>query len=103
MNKDYKKINLRDFRHKFTQLKDSIASGQIYEVIEKGNSLGYFVPKNYEVIVKNKAQDNINYGELLRSIKGSFERKDEVKHIKDIKEAYHHLLDIKYKKYRTKK
>lgn len=36
MSKNYKKINLRDFRHKFTQLKDSFTSGEIYDVFENG-------------------------------------------------------------------
>jgi antitoxin (DNA-binding transcriptional repressor) of toxin-antitoxin stability system len=43
-NKDYTKINLRDFRHNLTQVKDSLSSGEMFEVLEKGSPIGYFIP-----------------------------------------------------------
>ncbi len=68
-NLEYKKINLRDFRHNFTQLKDSFSNGQIYEVIEKGSSIGYFVPSDYEIVAtKKKKVTNEDFKNLIREI-----------------------------------
>lgn len=102
MNKDYTKIKLRDFRHKLTQLKNSLASGEIYQVTEKGVPLAYFVPADYELELKRKKLDQVKFIDLLNQIAGKIELKDEVKHYKNIKDAYHHLLDLKYKKYLKK-
>lgn len=100
-NLEYNKINLRDFRHNLTQLKDSLADGVAYEVIEKGNSLGYFIPAQYEIKVKEKKSDTLSRKEFLRvleKLQGSVELKDEVKHFENMKDAYHFLLDKKYNK-----
>lgn len=50
--KEYTKINLRDFRHNLTQLKDSIEAGMIYQITEKGSPLAYFIPVQYDIDVK---------------------------------------------------
>ncbi len=100
-SKDYKKINLRDFRHNLTQLKDSLADGQVYEVIEKGNPIGYFVPSQYDIKLKEKLkkpQSDKTLFEILEPMRGKFELKDEIKHFTDYKKAYHYLLDKKYNK-----
>lgn len=68
---NYRKINLREFRHKFTELKDSINSGQIYQVTERGNILGYFVPNGYDIVRKGKkkiSQDE--FTKIVSSLKG---------------------------------
>jgi antitoxin (DNA-binding transcriptional repressor) of toxin-antitoxin stability system len=51
---EYKKINLRKFRHNLTQLKDSLANGQAYEVVERGQPLAYFIPVDYKVTLEKK-------------------------------------------------
>lgn len=104
INKEYKNINLRDFRHNFTQLKDALANGEIYQVIEKGNALGFFVPANYGVEVKEIQTDKSElFINLLRSIRESVELNDDAKELSktygnDYKKIYHKLLDKKYSK-----
>jgi hypothetical protein len=104
INKEYKKINLRDFRHNFTQLKDSLADGEIYQVVEKGNSLGFFIPSAYNVEVKNAEEDKTNeFVKYFLSVRGSFSLNDEAKELakvygNDYKKIYHKLLEKKYSK-----
>jgi antitoxin (DNA-binding transcriptional repressor) of toxin-antitoxin stability system len=98
-NKDYKKINLRNFRHNLTQVKDSLASGEMYEVLEKGSPIGYFIPAHFDVKVsKKKKYTQEDYQRALLGLIGCTEYKDEVKDAKNYKEAYHRLLDKKYGK-----
>lgn len=51
---DYTKINLRKFRHEFTQLKDSLNSGNVYEIVDRGKPLAYLIPSEYNVKLKRK-------------------------------------------------
>ena len=98
MKKEYKKINLRDFRHNLTQLKDSLNAGQIYEVIDRGETLAYFIPPKYEVkIVKKKDRKQEEFKKIFLDVMGTIELKDEIKGETDYKKAYHKLLDKKYK------
>jgi hypothetical protein len=95
-NTNYKKINLRNFRHNLTQLKDSFAAGQIYEVEEKGDLLGYFVPKGYTFILKKEVFDsNESERDFVKSLRGKFELKEPTD---DYKKLYHKLLVKKYLK-----
>lgn len=96
MKKDYKKINLRDFRHNLTQLKDSLNTGQVYEVMDRGQTLAYFIPSTYQVKLKKKNKQRGEFKKALLDIMGTIDLKDEVKGEKDFKEAYHTLLDKKY-------
>lgn len=45
----YTKINLRDFRHNLTQLKNSMVEGEVYRVYEKGTPLAYIIPEGYDI------------------------------------------------------
>lgn len=98
---EYKKIKLRDFRHKFTQLKDSIASGQAYEVLERGEPIGYFIPSQFDIKVKDTKLQNSRRTLIKQNLleaQGKFRLKKEVENFKDIKEAYRYLLRKKYLK-----
>jgi hypothetical protein len=98
-NMEYKKINLRDFRHNLSEVRDS---GYAYTILKKGEVYGYFVPAEYEIQISKKKSEMTQerFREILENIrKHPFEFKDEVKDAKDGKEAYHRLLDIKYGKY----
>jgi hypothetical protein len=48
---------LRKFRHNLTQLKDSLANGQAYKVIEREQPLAYFIPVDYKVTLEKKTFD----------------------------------------------
>jgi antitoxin (DNA-binding transcriptional repressor) of toxin-antitoxin stability system len=96
-NKDYKKINLRNFRHNLTQVKDSLSSGEMYEVLEKGNPVGYFIPAHFDIAVsKKKSTSKQELKKAILSLSKGIEFKDEVKECKDYKEAYRKLLEKKY-------
>lgn len=98
-NKDYKKINLRDFRHGFTQLKDSISAGQIYQVEEKSKVLGYFVPAKYEFEVKRKSlnkEELEEYRNCVRRLSGAFKLKRELQKGEDYMDIYREELERKY-------
>jgi len=96
-DKPYKKINLRNFRHNLTQVKDSLTSGEMYEVLEKGNPVGYFIPAHFDIkITKKKDISQKEWEDLVRSLAGAFEFKDEVKDSKNYKDAYRKLLEKKY-------
>lgn len=96
-NKDYTKINLRNFRHNLTRVKDSLASGQMYEVLEKGSPIGYFIPAQFNIKVsKKKNISQEEWRKIVLSLSGGIEFKDEVKDCKDYKEAYRRLLEKKY-------
>jgi len=98
--KDYKKINLRDFRHKLTQLKDSLAAGEVYQVTEKGVPLAYVIPSKYKVSITKQKEEKKEEDlyDLLIKIKGKGQFKDEVKDETDYKVAYRKLLEKKYLK-----
>lgn len=96
-NKDYTKINLRDFRHNLTQVKDSLSSGEMFEVLEKGSPIGYFIPAQFDINVMRKK--DVSQEEFKKAVLGlaeGIEFKDEVKDCKDYKEAYRKLLEKKY-------
>lgn len=98
MNKDYTKIKLRDFRKNLTQLKDSLAAGEIYEVVERGRPLGYFVSTDYEIKKKKTASMNKTLYDLLKNTE-PIELKDEIKHVgSDYMKGYRILLEKKYLK-----
>ncbi len=67
MSIKYTKIGLREFRHTFTQLKDSFSHGVIFEVVEKGKSIGLFVPSIYYIQVKSKKREEEM--KILRNIR----------------------------------
>lgn len=99
MKKDYTKIKLRDFRHNLTQLKDSLASGEVYEVVDHGKVLAYFVPPNYEIKAKKKrGLTQEEHSKIIRDAMSSIKLKDEIKDEKDYAEAYRKLLIKKYLK-----
>ncbi len=65
MNIEYKKINLRNFRRNLTQLKDSLNAGQAYEVIDRGKTLAYFIPSEYDVSVSKKTKSDEEIEKIL--------------------------------------
>ena len=99
MNKEYKKINLREFRHNLTQLKDSLNAGQIYEVIDRGDVLAYFIPARYKVKLTEKQKlGSEDFESIFKAAIGCAELKDEIKGEKDYMEGYRKLLEKKYLK-----
>ena len=95
---EYKKINLRDFRHNLTQVRES---GLAYTVLKKGEVYGYFIPSNSEykvnIVKKQKSDKQKSFEEVLKYFEENpIPFKDEVSDAKDAMEAYHRLLDIKY-------
>ena len=92
----YTKINLRDFRHNLTQLKDSLASGEVFEVTEKGNPLAYFIPSKYSVEITNENEVLTQEGfiQALNSPIGHFDLPKDGNY----KNEYRRLLEKKYMK-----
>jgi len=96
-NKNYTKINLRNFRHNLTRVKDSLTSGQMYEVLEKGSPIGYFIPAQFDIkISKKKEISQEEFRKIVLRLINSTELRDEVKDCKDYDKAYRKLLEKKY-------
>lgn len=97
MDKDYTKINLRDFRHNLTQLKDAMEAGFVYEVMKKGKTFGYFVPAKYEIEIKEKKKiDREAFQRALEDAIGC--AKEEGDENFDYKKEYMKLLEEEYLK-----
>jgi antitoxin (DNA-binding transcriptional repressor) of toxin-antitoxin stability system len=94
---EYKKINLRKFRHDLTQLKDSLKAGQAYEVIDRGESLAYFIPSSFEIETKKKSSQK-DFGKILEDAIGCVEMTEEEKKNFDPDEIYRKALEDKYLK-----
>ena len=94
-NKEYTKINLRDFRHNLTQLKDSIEAGMIYEVYDRGIPTFICASKNYEIIPKLQKQKTADDFEKMLSM--PTDKVDLPKNL-DVDKEYGKLLDEKYKR-----
>jgi len=87
---EYKKINLRKFRHNLTQLKDSLANGQVYKVIERGQPLAYFIPADYEVVIEKKnSKKNVEkiLNEAIGSVPMSASKKKNFDYDKEYRKA----------------
>lgn len=98
-NKDYTKINLRDFRHNLTDLKDSLRDGEVYEVLDRGNTLAYFVPAQYEMqLRKSEKRDDEPIGDTLRNIIGIAKLRYDLPDDPYYKKAYHKALSKKHLK-----
>ncbi len=100
---EYKKINLRKFRHNLTQLKDSLNAGQAYEVIDRGKTLAYFIPSKYDVKVKVKVKeredkDQKEYEKAIKDLIGCVKMSEEEKKNFDYKKEYRKALEEKYLK-----
>ncbi len=63
-NKKYTKINLRDFRHNLTQLKDSIEAGVIYEVHDRGVPAFICISKEH-LITKEEGKSAKDFEKML--------------------------------------
>lgn len=97
MENQYKKINLRDFRYNLTKLKDSLDAGQAYEVIDRGQTLAYFIPPKYKIkLTEKKKVSKEDFKKILEDAVGCAELKEEVKNEKNYKIAYRKLLEKKY-------
>jgi len=94
---DYKKINLRKFRHDLTQLKDSLKAGQAYEVIDRGKSLAYFIPSSFEIETKEKTPQK-NFDKILEDAIGCVEMTEKEKKNFDPDKIYRKALEDKYLK-----
>lgn len=98
MNIKYKKINLRNFRHNLTQLKDSLSAGQAYEVIDRGKTLAFFIPSEYEIKIEVKKKPDINYLKVLNDAIGCVHMSEKKKKSFDYKEEYRKALEKEYLK-----
>jgi antitoxin (DNA-binding transcriptional repressor) of toxin-antitoxin stability system len=94
---EYKKINLRKFRHNLTQLKDSLAAGQAYEVIERGQSLAYFIPSKYEVVVEKKNSKK-DIKKILNNATGCVSMSEAKKKTFDHEKEYRKAMEKKHLK-----
>ncbi len=98
--KDYTKISLRDLRQNLTQVKDSLALGQAYEVTQRGISLGYLLPREgYKIkkeVKKEKKMTQEEWVKFVHSLIGCAELKDEIKQFDDYMDGYRYLLEKKY-------
>ncbi len=94
--KNYTKINLRDFRHNLTKLKDSIEAGEIFQVVEKGNPLAYFVSAKYEIQIEKSERGltQEDFKEALKSPTGDLKFLQD----KSYEKEYRKLLEKKYLK-----
>lgn len=96
MSNTYEKINLRKFRHEFTQLKDSISAGQVFQVVEKSLVLGYFIPARYQFKILNKSNTKLSRQNLL-NLRGIYKEDMPLNNNKDYKDHYRKILKKKYK------
>ena len=94
LNMEYKKINLRKFRHDLTKVKDS---GQAYEVLERGKPLAYFIPTTYQIDIKKKTSKK-DFEKILNDVIGAVKMTDEEKKDFDPDAIYRKALEDKYLK-----
>lgn len=94
----YKKINLRKFRHNLTQLKDSLNAGQAYEVIDRGKTLAYFIPSDYDVKIEKKRSVQKDYKKILKDAIGCVKMSEEDKKSFDYEKEYRKALEERYLK-----
>ena len=99
MDIKYKKINLRDFRHNLTQLKDSLNAGQAYEVIDRGKTLAFFIPSDYEIIISRKEEKKQKeFEKKMKDLFGCVKMSKEEKENFDYKKVYRKMLEDEYLK-----
>jgi antitoxin (DNA-binding transcriptional repressor) of toxin-antitoxin stability system len=93
----YKEINLRKFRHNLTQLKDSLASGQAYRVIERGKPLAYFIPVEYKVVLEKKNRKK-DVKKILNDAVGCVKMSEAKKKTFDYEKEYRKAMEEKHLK-----
>ena len=98
MNIEYKKINLRNFRQNLTQLKDSLNAGQAYEVIDRGKTLAYFIPSEYEVKVNKKTKSTEEIERILTEAIGCVHMSEKKKKTFDYDKEYRKAMEKKHLK-----
>ena len=96
MNIEYKKINLRNFRQNLTQLKDSLNAGQAYEVIDRGKTLAYFIPSEYEVKVDKKTKSVEEIERILTEAIGCVHMSKKKKKTFDYDKEYRKAMEKKH-------
>ena len=96
MNIEYKKINLRNFRQNLTQLKDSLNAGQAYEVIDRGKTLAYFIPSEYEVKVDKKTKSVEEIERILTEAIGCVHMSEKKKKTFDYDKEYRKAMEKKH-------
>jgi len=93
---EYKKINLRKFRHNLTQLKDSLEAGQAYEVLERGKPLAYFIPAKYNVKVDDEEEKQKRYEKATKELFGIIKMTEEEKKNFDPDAIYRKAMEEKH-------
>ena len=96
MNIEYKKVNLRNFRQNLTQLKDSLNAGQAYEVIDRGKTLAYFIPSEYEVKVNKKTKSTEEIERILTEAIGCVHMSEKKKKTFDYDKEYRKAMEKKH-------
>ena len=96
MNIEYKKINLRNFRQNLTQLKDSLNAGQAYEVIDRGKTLAYFIPSEYEVNIDKKTKSTEEIERILTEAIGCVHMSEKKKKTFDYDKEYRKAMEKKH-------
>lgn len=94
-NKEYTKINLRDFRHNLTQLKDSIEAGIIYEVYDRGIPSFICASTEHLLSIKQKKEKSAKDFERMLSMPTE---KIELPTELDVDKEYGKLLNERYKR-----
>ncbi len=96
---EYKKINLRKFRHNLTQLKDSLANGQAYKVIERGKPLAYFIPVDYKIKISKKENNKQKqYEKATKELFNAVGFTEEQKRNFDYEKEYRKAMEEKHLK-----
>ena len=88
MSIEYNKINLSNFRQNLPQLKDSLNAGQAYEVIDRGKTLAYFIPSEYEVNIDKKTKSTEEIERILTEAIGCVHMSEKKKKTFDYDKEY---------------
>ncbi len=97
MEDQYKKINLRDFRYNLTQLKDSLNAGQAYEVIDRGQTLAYFIPPRYKIkLIEKKKLSKEDFKKILEDAIGCVKMTEKEKRNFDYDKEYRKAMERKH-------
>jgi antitoxin (DNA-binding transcriptional repressor) of toxin-antitoxin stability system len=62
----YRKISLRKLRQNLTRVKDSLKAGQAYEVFERGKSIGYLIPTDFNIKLEEEEKKNFDPDAIYR-------------------------------------
>jgi antitoxin (DNA-binding transcriptional repressor) of toxin-antitoxin stability system len=95
---EYRKINLRKLRQNLTRVKDSLKAGQAYEVFERGKSIGYLIPTDFNIKLEEEDNKKKKYQIALEELIGAVELTEEEKKNFDPDAIYREAMEDKHLK-----